>query len=129
MPRLRSWKQRLIVDIVRDRGDPDALEVIRQYHQHSGEPLEPANIVRILQDLVREGVLRAERRPAPDDAPFEEMVHFMAIEDPAGDSPEAGDRRRPPASPAQLLEIVRFALRESPEMELARRVAERSEPA
>lgn len=55
------------------------------------------------------------------------MVHFIAI--PAGESLEAADRRRPPASPAQLLEIVRLALRESPELKLAARVSERSESA
>lgn len=127
MPQQLSRKERLILDIVRDQGDPHALEVIQCYHRRSGEPLEPANVVRLLRDLVRDGLLRVERRPAPEEVPFEEMVHFLAIEDPAADSPEPVDRPTPPLSTGQLLEIVRFALRESPELKLAARVAEHSE--
>ena len=63
------------------------------------------------------------------DAPSEEMVHFMAIEDPAGDfSPEAGARQRPcehDPTPGDR----GFVLRESPELKLERRVSERSESA
>lgn len=129
MPRLLSRKERLILDIVSSQGDPHALEVIRHYHRRSGEPLEPTNVIRALQDLVHEGLLRVERRPAPEGVPFEEMVHFTAGNQPADESAEPTQRNDPPLDTAQLLEIIQFALRESVELKLARRVSERSESA
>jgi hypothetical protein len=129
MPRLLNRKERLVLEIVREEGDPHALEVLRHYYRRSGEPLEPANVVSVLQALVRNGYLRVERRPAPEDAPYEEMVHFLVIDDPAGESAQPDEQPTMPLSSSQLLEIVDVVLRESPELKLAARVAEHSKTA
>jgi len=84
MPQPLSPKERLILDIVRDQGDPHTLEVLEHYHRRSGVPLEAVTVAKLLQNLVRKGSLRFERRPAPKEAPFEQMVHFIASEVPAG---------------------------------------------
>jgi hypothetical protein len=129
MPRLLNRKERLILEIVREEGDPHALEVIRHYYRRSGEPLEPANVVSVLQALVRDGFLRVERRPAPEHAPFEEMVHFLATDDRVGEPSEPDEHLTAPVDTSQLLEIVELVLRESPDLKLAARVAEHSKTA
>jgi hypothetical protein len=129
MPRLLSRKERLILEIVRDEGDPHVLEVVGHYHRRSGEPLEPTVVISVLQALVRDGLLRVERRPAPEDAPFEERVHFLATDDPAPEPSESDQPLTGSVDTSQLLEIVELVLRESPELKLAARVAEHSKSA
>lgn len=122
-----TWRQRLILDMVRENGDPHILDILRSYPQRSGEPLEPANIGRILDELVRDGFLRVERRPLAGDSPSVERDHFIAIDQRVELSQKTQHPITPPSRPSQFLEILQFLLQESPDLKLARAVAEHSE--
>lgn len=112
MALLLSRREREILEIVEDLGDPHALQIVEQYHRRYKEPVEAANLVLALRRLVDKGHLIPQCRPAPKQAPFDQRVHFSATQLAAGDShrESLSGASSGPADTGDLMRLLRLAL-------------------
>jgi len=110
MAPLLSRREREILEIVEDLGDPHALQIVEQYHRRYKEPVEAANLVLALRRLVDKGHLTPQFRPAPAQAPFDERVHFRMTHRAPDESRSVPDPLRGPADTGDLMRLLRLAL-------------------